>query len=369
MYFADALTLDAPKRLKDGYMAVRARAARTGVYDYAGAEVDPDNKHGLRDTAIVKVLRDEQTVFDDTAARSFIGKPVTDNHPSVAVNATNWRDHARGVVMGAMREGDYLAFDLLLTDAVAIRAVDGGKRELSNGYAAELEFGDFKAADGTACQARQTKISGNHVAIVDRGRAGSECAIKDAAVCDAATAAQLAGLNAIITDSKPKEDRVKVINLDGLSVNLTDATAVEQTIATLDSKLTTALADKATADGKVETLTGEKAALQTQLDEAKAASDPANLDQIAADRADLIAAAKAALPTLDAAGKSAADIRKAVVTAKLGDKAPTSDAAIEGAFAVLTADVKPSATVHNINPARPVNDASSVRDLARASQY
>lgn len=187
MFFADALTLDAPRRTSDGYLAVRARAARTGVYQYTGREVDPDNAHGLRDKGIVNVLRDDNTVFDRKAAQSFVGKPVTDNHPRESVNAANWRDHARGTVMGAMRDGEYLAFDLLLTDATAISKVDGGKRELSNGYGAELEFGSFTAKDGTVCDARQSRITGgNHVALVDHGRAGPSCAITDAARCDSA---------------------------------------------------------------------------------------------------------------------------------------------------------------------------------------
>ena len=86
-------------------MAVRARAARTGVYQYSGRDVDPENAHGLRDTAIVNVLRDEQTVFDTAAVHSFIGKPITDNHPTEAVTAQNWRDLSRGTIMGAMRDG------------------------------------------------------------------------------------------------------------------------------------------------------------------------------------------------------------------------------------------------------------------------
>ena len=183
--FSDALTLDAPRRTADGYLAVRAKAARTGTYAYLGSEIDPENKHGLRDAGMVNVLRDDSAVFDSKSAHSFIGKPVTDNHPREAVNSTNWRDHARGVVMGAMRDGEYLAFDLLLTDASAIAAVNGGKRELSNGYAADLQFGDFAAADGTKCVAKQVSITGNHVAIVDRGRAGPSCRIGDAAICDA----------------------------------------------------------------------------------------------------------------------------------------------------------------------------------------
>lgn len=185
MIFADALTLDAPRKTRDGYLAVRAKAARVGTYQYLGSEIDPENKRNLRDAGMVNVLRDDSAVFDNKSAHSFIGKPVTDDHPREAVNAGNWRDHARGVVMGAMRDGEYLAFDLLLTDASAIAAVNGGKRELSNGYAADLEFGDFTAADGTKCVARQKSITGNHVAIVDRGRAGSSCRIGDAAICDA----------------------------------------------------------------------------------------------------------------------------------------------------------------------------------------
>lgn len=187
VYCTDVLTLDAPKRTKDGYLAVRAKAARTGVYDYAGSEVDPKNEHGLRDMPVVKVLRDADTVFDPKSARSFIGKPITDDHPAQPVTSKNWKDHARGTVMGAKwEEGGYLAFDLLLTDADAIAKVDAGKRELSNGYSTDLQFGDFTAPDGTKCQARQTSIVGNHVALVDRGRAGSECAIKDGfAACDA----------------------------------------------------------------------------------------------------------------------------------------------------------------------------------------
>lgn len=185
MLFSDALTLDAPRRTNDGYMAVRARAARTGVYQYTGREVDPDNKNGLRDTAVVNVLRDDAAVFDKAAVQSFIAKPITDDHPTEAVTAANWRDHGRGIVMGAMRDGDHLAFDLVLMDAATIAKVEAGKAELSNGYAAGLEFGDFQAADGTKCQARQTNIVGNHVAIVDRGRAGPSCRIGDAAICDA----------------------------------------------------------------------------------------------------------------------------------------------------------------------------------------
>lgn len=364
MFFADHLTLDAPKRTRDGYLAVRAKAARTGVYQYTGREVDPDNKHGLRDTAIVNVLRDDATVFDKAAVQSFIGKPVTDDHPSQSVTAANWRDHARGTIMGALRDGEYVAFDLLLTDQATIAKVEDGKRELSNGYAAELEFGDFQAADGTKCQARQSRIiGGNHVALVDRGRAGSECRIADRfAACDA-------NPEAVARLSHTKEDRVKVNNLDGLSVNLTDASAVEQAITTLDGKLSKAVTDLAAANSKVSTITGEKAVLEGKLKDAESKLAPGALDKLVADRAALVAKAKAIKPDLVTDGKTDAEIRKdALGTVADG----LDDAAIAGAFAYATRDAKPeSAQVQSLGTPRAIttNDNAAARDFLRTARY
>lgn len=366
MFFSDALTLDAPRRTRDGFMAVRARAARTGVYDYAGREIDPENKHGLRDTAIVKVLRDDATVFDAAAARSFIGKPVTDNHPAAAVTADNWRDHARGTVMGAMREGDYLAFDLLLTDAEAIQKVDAGKRELSNGYAAEVEFGDFTAADGTKCQARQVSIVGNHVAIVDRGRAGPDCAIRDAfALCDAAPTTILDSL---------KEKPVKTMLIDGLTVDVSNADTAMATIQTLVAARDAATTKVSDLESQVATLTTEG-----QTKDAKITTLEQQVKDAKPTAAQLRDAGRALLATADKAkslGVTVTDemdegqIIKAAVSAKLGDVAKDwTDAQFAASFAALTADAKPGSTVVNINPAHQVTDGRAVRDLVRAAQY
>lgn len=339
LQFADSLTLDAPKRTSEGYLITRARAARTGVYQYTGLEIDPRNEHGLRDKAVVNVLRDESTVFDKAAAQSFVGKPVTDDHPSVAVTADNWKEHARGTIMGALRDGEYLAFDLLITDAAAIKKVEAGKRELSNGYAAEIEYGQFQSKDGIMCDARQAKITGgNHCALVDAGRAGSECAIKDSnggkpfAACDANPLA-ISGLST-------GEPKMKIM-LDGLHVDLTDADAVKAAFDKKDSALAESAKALADAKASLETVTGEKAALEKQLADAKAANEPAAIDKLVADRAAFVTTAKALKADIVTDGKTNADIRKEIVAAALGDAAPTSDEAIAGAFAVLAKDAKP----------------------------
>ena len=360
MYFADRLTLDAPKRLANGAVAVRARAARTGVYDYAGREVDPENKHGLRDKASVKVLRDENTVFDERAVRSFIGKPITDNHPVEPVTADNWRQHARGTVMGAVRDGDYLAFDLLLADADAIAKVEAGKRELSNGYQADLQFGSFTAPDGTVCDARQVSIAGNHVAIADRGRAGSECAIKDAAICDSITAAELSTLKNLFDQAK-EPAMASTIIVDGLPVSLADEAAVRAVIEKKDAAIAdaaTALADAQAAHDKA------LAAKDAEIDDLKAkVVDQATIDALADAKAEVVAKARSVVGDKlgETKGKSVAEVRRMALDAAKIDVADKSDDYVEARFDALTADSKP--TVVNITPA-----STTVADTAAAVQ-
>jgi hypothetical protein len=428
MLLADTLTLDAPRRTQDGYLAVRARAARTGVYQYAGHEVDPENKHGLRDQASVNVLRDENTVFDERAIRSFIAKPVTDDHPREPVTAANWRDHGRGIVMGAVRDGDHLAFDIVLMDAATIAKVEAGKAELSNGYATQLEYGDFQAADGTKCQARQTNIVGNHVAIVDRGRAGPSCRIGDAAICDALPIALQDGAkeaaawlkkaialhekhmngsapttgkegeksqmlmmeqmkNALAElegggmksgmkmDCYPfhihdQEKPVKTMVIDGLTVDMANADTAIATAQTLRDARDAATARVTALEKDVATKDAEIAKLTADKQALEAAKPtPAQLRDAAKAFALVVDKAKAAGVTVSDEMDEAA-IMKAVVDAKLGAKAAAYTAdQYATAFDVLTVDVKPqAATVTAIRAPQFANDAASIREMVKRNR-
>lgn len=346
MQLADRLTLDAPRLTSDGYLAVRAKAARTGVYDYLASEVGAPDNFKASDT--VKVYRDDAEVFAADSVRSFIGRPITNDHPRDAVTATNWKDHARGVVMGAMRDGDYLAFDLVLMDAAAIDAVRSGKRELSNGYQCQLDWTPGMTKDGIAYDARQVGIKGNHVALVDRGRAGSDCAIKDGekfALCDAT--------NAEILDSLVKEKpAVKTMLIDGLTVDIANADTAEATIKTILAARDAANAKVAGLETKVATLTAESttkdaqiATLEQQVKDAK--PTVAQMRDAAKAYAQIADKAKALGVTVAEDADSDA-IMKAVVSAKMGDAAKdwTADQ-IAASFAVLTKDAKVA----------PVNDA------------
>lgn len=357
----DRLTLDAPRRTQDGYLAVRAKAARTGVYQYAGREVDPDNAHGLRDQAIVNVLRDDDTVFDARSVRSFIGKPITDDHPAEAVTASNWRDHGRGVVMGAIRDGDHLAFDLLVMDQATIAKVDAGKVELSNGYSAALEFGDFKGPNGEPCPVRQASIAGNHVAIVDRGRAGSSCRIGDAATCESIPSTLFDHLN---NGDRP----VKTMLIDGLTVDMANADTAIATVQTLiaardaaTTKVGEHVATISAKDRELATKDGEIADLKAKV------SDEATLDARADAKAELVTRGKALLGDKmpDVKGKSLADTRRAIVAAAGITVADKSDDYIEARFDGLK-DGAPS-KVHPIGAPVNVADAATREANALAS--
>jgi hypothetical protein len=364
VYFADALTLDAPRRTADGYLAVRAKAARTGVYQYTGREVDPDNAHGLRDQASVNVLRDAAAVFDERSVRSFIGKPITNDHPSEAVTSANWKKYADGVNMGAIRDGDHLAFDLLLMDATAIADVDAGKRELSNGYSAELQFGDFEAADGTKCPVRQTNITGNHIALVDRGRAGPTCRIADAATCDAAPQSFL---DSITTQETPVP---QIITIDGLSVDIANADVAKATITTILAARDAANTKVSGLETQVATLSTDKATLEakvTTLEQAVKDAKPTPAQLRDAGKALMQTAAKAKSLGITVTDEmDEAMIMAATVNTKMADAAKGWNAdQIAASFAVLTKDAKIEDAILPLGDPKIIGDSASVEAAAR----
>lgn len=160
----------------EGYLVADAFTVRTGIQQYLGSEV------GRPDLPVVNVYRPESEVFSKDSLASFSHIPITDDHPAVAVTSMNWRDFAIGETGGeVLRDGERLRVPLIVKDARAVAKIQSGKRELSAGYTCELVFEDGIAPDGTRYQAVQRKIRANHLAVVHRGRAGSEFRIGDAA--------------------------------------------------------------------------------------------------------------------------------------------------------------------------------------------
>lgn len=156
----------------EGYLLCREVAiARTGQMTYADGEIPVDAKNG-----IITVSRSDEDLFRPETLLSFEGKVVTNDHPDDWVSPSNWKEHAVGNCFNVRRgtgiESDLLFGDLMITDHQAIADVQKGKIEISLGYDADYE----QTAVG---QGIQRNIIGNHVALVEKGRCGTRCAIGD----------------------------------------------------------------------------------------------------------------------------------------------------------------------------------------------
>lgn len=172
----DAVKISGTRRTSDGYLIAEARAVRTGIQDYAGSEV------GRPDLPMVRVYRPPAEVFADASLQSFTHAPVTNDHPRENVSARNWKDLAIGEVStAAKKDGEWVWLPLILKDASAINAVEDGKRELSAGYTCELDWTSGITADGQRYDAIQRGIRINHLALVDKARAGELARIGDGA--------------------------------------------------------------------------------------------------------------------------------------------------------------------------------------------
>lgn len=161
----------------EGFLRVPGKAARTGIQDYLACEL------GLKDrdpNSIVKVYRPADEVFKDESLATYLGADVTNDHPSSLVNADTYRNTSVGVVTSVGRqENDFVVVDMVIKHKDAIKAVESGKCELSAGYTAIYDDTPGMTPDGEAYDFRQTSIKINHVAIVDRARAGMMARIFD----------------------------------------------------------------------------------------------------------------------------------------------------------------------------------------------
>lgn len=158
-------------RTPEGYLICRdVPINRTGTQTYLAHELgldgDPDRP--------VTVYRLEEDVFSPAALASFEGKDITRGHPAEMLTAENHASYSMGHLENVRHIGDNTVADLIIKDSSLASDVENGVlREVSCGYNCNFE----PYLDGY----KQTRIRGNHLAIVPRGRAGGSVSIHDAA--------------------------------------------------------------------------------------------------------------------------------------------------------------------------------------------
>lgn len=161
-------------RTPDGYLYCEGvKIASTKPLLYRGEEM----RNVKPQFGMVLMNRDADVLFSEETIASFQGKPITNSHPPQLVNPKTWKEKSVGVVLNPRRgegivDGDFLIADFLITDEKTIKEIEDKKVEVSCGYDQDHE--QLKPGLG-----RFTRITGNHVALVERGRCGAACAIGD----------------------------------------------------------------------------------------------------------------------------------------------------------------------------------------------
>lgn len=155
----------------EGYLICRnVPINRTGVQVYSAREVGVP---GGGDEP-VNVYRLKEDVFSPAALASMEGKDVTRGHPPDMLDASNQAAYSNGHIENVRRDGENTVADLIIKDPSLVSDVENNVlREVSCGYYCTFE----PYQDGY----KQTNLIGNHVAVVPRGRAGHDVAIKDTA--------------------------------------------------------------------------------------------------------------------------------------------------------------------------------------------
>lgn len=285
------------ERTDEGYLTGSARVARIGIQAYQ------DGAGGIRNE-----YRAPSEVFAADAMASFKNVPVTLNHPDERlVDASNAKRLSVGFVGENLRvDGEWLVMPITITDGDTITQIEGGMVELSAGYLAEVQDTSGEH-NGQRYDAMQTNIRGNHVAIVQQARAGSNARLN----LDAADAVAINQQTEVKTDMA---DKTVTVRADGIEYQV--APEVERHISkqaeridAVTTELETAKADAEKAQAKADAASEElETAKATRTDEAIAAAAKARIDlertavKVLGDEAEL-------------EGKSDREVREAVVLA------------------------------------------------------
>lgn len=162
----------------DGRMHVAAsRITKAAVNPYYGKEIVGGELLGLEPDKLYRLLRDPVEL--EKGAATFARLPILSKHVQVTAAAPQ-KEVTVGTIGSAITfEAPYLIADLCIWDAKAIAGIDTDTiRELSCSYhyVPVMEPGVY---EGEAYDGRMTEIRGNHLALVEYGRAGSDVLVSD----------------------------------------------------------------------------------------------------------------------------------------------------------------------------------------------
>jgi hypothetical protein len=155
--------------------------SKVGVFEYSGKQISDK----LEPNKIYKVFRPPEELSDPETIESFKTIPWTNDHPRTLFNLqTDGHSSAegkeiKGVTTDNIRfDGKYLRGDIKVFTRDLAEEIQSGKKELSIGYNCIPKF-ETGVYNGERYDVVQREIRGNHLALVDEGRAGPDVAVLD----------------------------------------------------------------------------------------------------------------------------------------------------------------------------------------------
>lgn len=187
-----SLEILSPTRSAEGFLKVHGIIAKTGVLHYRDAD-------GLMSAELIP----PEELISAMSLETVGGKPFVNEHPTdaqgspVLVTPENSDQYTRGTIgndPAASRETGFVRVTIDVHDADTIADIDAGKLELSSGRTIDRldsvsgvwdgktqqywTGAEAEGKDGVKFDKIQRGIRHNHVALVDRGRAGNRVSLR-----------------------------------------------------------------------------------------------------------------------------------------------------------------------------------------------
>jgi hypothetical protein len=157
----DAIPAEKAVWTDEGYLKDKPVVTSVGIFEYRN-----------EDGGIRRELRLPEHVFDPESLASYKGKPVIITHRARIVTNENVPDEIIGTILSdGIPDGSDVRAEVIIHDTDAMKR--SGLKELSLGYNLVLDEtpGEW---NGKPYDAVQTEIRINHLALVDKARAGEE---------------------------------------------------------------------------------------------------------------------------------------------------------------------------------------------------
>ncbi|MBK7057048.1 MAG: DUF2213 domain-containing protein [Leptospiraceae bacterium] len=167
-YRIDNATLSNVK-FDNGMLTAKVNLTKAGVYPYL-----------YSDGRLVKEAKLPEEIFSQATIDSANGAVITDNHPDInqdsgLVNSSNYSKLVKGNVFNVKQDGLFLSgLEKVFDSDLQKRILSGEQIQVSIGFEQKTDWtpGEY---NGEKYDCIQRDIRINHIAHVEKGRAGEEC--------------------------------------------------------------------------------------------------------------------------------------------------------------------------------------------------